>query len=247
LGGYLAGFLGSVAFVIATRRRRTEEKYLVYRSLSEAIRVQVAWIASGAGRAVEEHYDHLYRGDVEWVRQAARGLHAASRAAVRREGVAPSREGVEWATTQWVVEQRDYFERKTRTLHAAAARCHVGFLACTWLGFGVGLALFVALLGGAHPSRDLEGWALIAIVLLVAAGASAVAWREQMGHEASARRYEAAHGLFARAEEALRRAAGPPFDLARSVDLLRSLGREALRENTAWLLLHRDRPLEIRA
>ena len=34
-------------------------------------------------------------------------------------------------------------------------------------------------------------------------------------------------------------------DLTDAAEYLRTLGREALQENGDWLLLHRDRPLEV--
>jgi hypothetical protein len=94
-----------------------------------------------------------------------------------------------------------------------------------------------AQLGLAHEESVL----IFAIAMLLAGAAIAVAYGEKMAFSEHTRQYAATRVLFDEYDRQL--TAGPL--LPREVALFRTLGKEALQENGDWLLLHRDRPLEV--
>jgi hypothetical protein len=66
---------------------------------------------------------------------------------------------------------------------------------------------------------------------------------QQLARAEHARQFERMSELFYAAETDLRKAAGDGGD--NTAAMVRELGIEALDENGDWLILHRERPLEV--
>jgi hypothetical protein len=85
----------------------------------------------------------------------------------------------------------------------------------------------------------------VLIVGMLAAGGSFAAYAEKLAFSQQAKQYKQMHALFSLAtrqcEECLDRGETGPVRT-----LIRRLGQEALRENGDWVLLHRERPMELR-
>ena len=86
-----------------------------------------------------------------------------------------------------------------------------------------------------------ESILICVISILLAVAAIAVAYGDKMAFSEHARHYRAMSILFFDTDRKL--TTGPLIPA--ETDELRKLGKEALQENGDWLLLHRDRPLEI--
>jgi hypothetical protein len=82
---------------------------------------------------------------------------------------------------------------------------------------------------------------VLAISLLVVGAAIMLAYGEKMAFSEHTRRYWGTSILFRNADAQLADGALTPAD----EEIFRTLGKEALQENGDWLLLHRDRPLEV--
>lgn len=252
LAVYLAFFVLPFLVVIWARRRQIENKFLVYRSLAEALRVQIAWTGGGVRASVADNYQPLHDNEIAWVRHSLKGLAVLagepldSRTAFPRERAA----AIGWALRTWVQAQARWFAKKVSRLHAKSRCCRVIFLGCMGAGAAVAALLLVQELFPYLP-EDMPHWIhgaiLVLIVALIACGALAQAYGHQQAYETSARRYEAAGFIFLRAaeraEQGLRR--GDPAGLDQAEAALRSLGREALTENVNWLLLSRDHELHV--
>jgi len=68
------------------------------------------------------------------------------------------------------------------------------------------------------------------------------AYAQKRAYDAHAKQYAFMAGLFKRASDALEKHKN---DEAKSIEILRELGKAALEENSEWVLLHRERSLEI--
>src|SRR5207244_478538 len=86
-----------------------------------------------------------------------------------------------------------------------------------------------------------EAVLIFGIAMLLGGAAIAVAYGEKMAFAEHARQYAATRVLFQEYSGEL--APGPLTPKEKK--LFQTLGKEALRENGDWLLLHRDRPLEV--
>jgi hypothetical protein len=93
--------------------------------------------------------------------------------------------------------------------------------------------------------RDLLYYLSLAVVALLASAGAVAAFAEKLAYAQLSKQYAPMFRLFERAAEKYEKCFDPPdLELARSI--MRRLGHEALRENGDWMLLHRERPMEMK-
>ena len=218
-----------------TRDNPREQQYLDWRSLAEALRVQVFWLVSGIRSSVADHYLSGDRDELDWIRQAARNTTV---------GVFPmyDQKYVEWTRNVWLESQRGYFHMKSPENGNRVKQ----FSRFTNASFFLALVITVSTLV-AHL-LDIPDPVLNMLVL--ASGTcflgSAVlkTYAEQMAYEEQKNRYHAMGEIYKTALEKFDAyVACSAFDRARDVLLL--VGKEALTENAGWLRLHRQRQFEV--
>lgn len=130
---------------------RIEDRYLEYRALAEAIRVQIAWRIAGVTKVAAEHYLQLVKTEVGWVRELLRSISLG--AATKSSDVPPD---LELAKQFWVDGQANYFVGKNpariegKALESKKLRDRFDLAANAALGVGAAL---VAIAGAAtlHP------------------------------------------------------------------------------------------------
>ncbi|HEY8503994.1 MAG TPA: hypothetical protein VIL46_05390 [Gemmataceae bacterium] len=243
------------------RWRRYQSKYLDYRGLAEALRVQFFWRLGGVGESAAENYLPLQWSDLRWIRAAVRtcDLLAGGQRPPAGEAV-PGR----WSLLHdhWVADQRDYFDRRGVPRDEAKL---LRLRACAWalIAFG-GLWVLWRGLGGPvgwlpGPDEAVPRW-----LGLGEAGANAfhylsvlfglgtvggfliLTYIRSRGLQEHLKQYKRMREIYRAAGERL---AGlierQPADDAEAEALVLRLGREALAENAHWVLLHRDRPIEV--
>ena len=246
---YVAAFGASMGLLALARKSRLESKFLVYRSFAEALRVQCVWRGVGLGDRADDGYGVLHRDAIAWVRQGIKGLHVVAEGAP--SPLISDLVAARWARTSWIAGQIKYFRDNFQSTRAGLRVGHAW--AKGWIvtglvlasAYALGIALGLASAGGeAGLPHDVHGGLIIAMVLFVAAGGFCRAWASRMAYEATIDRYRAAGEVFGRGDDALD-AALKAKDLVAVRSVIRALGREALAENVAWVLLHRDHPLEI--
>jgi hypothetical protein len=253
LGGYLVAFLAGFGALRAARHREHEQKHIDYRALAEAMRVQFYWRLGGSTQWTADHHLRVHRTELDWVRDALRAWSAAP------PDAAPGLADVErWELVRrrWVNSQSDWFGRKAEERHTWFERCHVTagvFLKAGFATAVVLLGLLVTADGHAPASvaadaqvHDVPHYVHVLIVvsaMLMLMGALAHAFGEKMAFEPEADRYRLMQPLFARADVRLGALIeSGAFESARR--LIEELGREALAENSEWLLSKRERKLE---
>jgi heme exporter protein D len=95
-----------------------------------------------------------------------------------------------------------------------------------------------------HVAHRAHGWLALGITMPAVIGALLHGYAEKQALSEHVKQYDRMSVLFANAKQRLGEALdGEQLHEARL--LLRELGREALAENGDWVLLHRQRPLEI--
>jgi hypothetical protein len=240
------GFIGLAAglFLLA-RLREYERKHLDYRALAEGLRVQLFWKLAGVTDLVAEHYLRLHRSELKWIPSVIGALCPRGETATldaTDQGQSAERR-INLVRERWVRAQSEFFRDQaaySELRNAGIRRVAVSFL---YAAIVACVVLIVVQTGGFLEEADRH--VFVAIALLLAGWGMTRAYGERRGFEAHTRRYATAQEVFARGLIALEDDGG--LSEGGSLEVLRQLGREALYENGAWLLLHRDRPLELPA
>jgi hypothetical protein len=250
----LCGGLTFILFFIALRVMRLEETYLDYRAFAEALRVQYYWQQAGIDRCVADDFLRDQRDSLEWIRQSLLNL-SLPRAPVftvsknSEETIGNLRD----ICDQWVHGQRSYFLGTTHKLGKfIKVKGQEKFLILMTKGF---LAMAVATLATTlvwHMTNDgertffAEGilqWLIVTYGLFFWLLPTTELYRRTMAYDETSRNYLSTGLIFHACENRLHDALNNvDIDLARK--LLLQLGRQALKENNAWLVTHRDRPLQ---
>ena len=112
---------------------------------------------------------------------------------------------------------------------------------------GIGLALFQVVEQGIinpYPGKHPIHWLLVAVALAPILGGLLIGYVEKRAHADHAKQYERMSILFNNASVHLKELIDAN-NLERASRLIVELGREALAENGDWVLIHRDRPIEV--
>jgi hypothetical protein len=209
--------------------------------------------------SVADHYLRKQRGELEWIRNALRSWDVLAHA-TPEDSVPSDREAachLHFVREHWVAEQRNYFASKARREQEALEKDErlVARAMKTSLGMTTALAAVLILPMFLHLPvlEELEhvvetpwvhGTVMLAIVMLLVFAGLRHGYNQMLARSEHARQFSRMSALFDLAERRLAELLrGGRHDEARA--LLRELGEEALEENGDWVLLHRERPLEI--
>jgi hypothetical protein len=205
-----------------------------------------------------DHYLRKQRGALEWIRNALRAWDAETLTCESQDPAsAISVERLAFVGQHWVSEQRNYYARKATREQATLESEE---RAIEWLVRGsVALAALLALVLTlplwleSHALESIKhvveepwthGFVMIAIVTLAVVAGLRHSYNQQMARSEHAKQFGRMAELFDAAEAQLtsQLKAG---ETAQASELLKELGQEALEENGDWVLLHRERPLEV--
>ncbi len=244
----LAIFCSSIILFLRARRLQCQDKYQDYRALAEGLRVQFYWSLAGINDSVADYYLGKHRSELDWIRNAFRtwGIPMAPPAPVP-----PQLDLVmEW----WVHKQRVYFGTRRDGKKHKRSHKRVRYL----LFFAGGMAALIILtsllqklqvgwlnwflMPGKEGPVQATGITLITMALV---GAGLLEhYDDKMAFSEHAKQYGRMRTLFAWSEGLIESALKQDRP-KRAQALIRDLGIAALEENGDWVLLHRERPLEV--
>jgi hypothetical protein len=210
-------------------------KYLHYRALAEALRIQAFWLLGGLDDSLADFYSRKYREELNWIRSSLRALSLHNW--VNKQNAKPI------VQDEWIRSQLKYYTEEVEKRHKKLKRIE---LTARWLfvaGFVMAIILVIISLffkEFLHHHHALQSSLIIAIALLPAIGAALDGYAEKMGFEHDIKRYQPMIELYERANKEIENP-----DVKHNQRLLLELGKAALEENSEWLLLHRDRPLDL--
>jgi hypothetical protein len=226
------------------RGRQVEERYLDARALAEALRVQFFWEVAGLKEPVDRYYLMHRRTELDWIRFALKNIWLLHQGIDEDTGAEANCRVV---LDKWVKDQRDWYHEKaaqqSRHVRQRENISRYGLWAAVCWSILVPASILIQKWMG-HPIRNERRYALFHIALAVPALLAAAyrLWIEQAGYAEQSREYQFMEGQFAIKAKELEKNLDTP---AIAEKLLLELGIEALEENGRWLLLHRERPLEV--
>jgi hypothetical protein len=214
-----------------------------YRAIAEGLRVKFFWKLAGIKDAVADHYLGKQRSELDWIRNGFRGWNITE----DRQDAPDSMEGNEqrnrlaFLRKYWIDDQQSYFRKSAeRNLEKQERNERFG-------RFFIFSAVLLSILFAFPYVRSHEvflGCVAIAVETLLAAGAILHHFTNRMAYAEHAKQYSRMASLFARASDLLGKCLERE-DYKHACTCAREIGNEALAENGEWVLLHRDRPLEV--
>jgi hypothetical protein len=253
IAGVLTVFLLGTLLAVWAHRRSWHRKYLDYRALAEALRVDFYWEIAGVRNEFDGDFAHesfLQKQDVElqWIRNAMRAV--SLQLAIHPCG--NFTEGFPYVYTHWVGEdsptigtgQMSYYRQR---LHKLTHSIEVSERIDRVLQIGgLTLALAFALdvvLRTQHfyllPSAFRENM-LWALALVPVYAAIFEIYLNEKSDRALVRQYHYMYSLFSFAANELNAAKKPE----RKLEILSSLGHACLAEHAQWILAHRDKRIQ---
>jgi hypothetical protein len=236
-------------------RKNYQNKYQDYRALAEGMRVQFFWGLAQLDASVDDHYLRKQRSELDWICSAIRAWNLPPIVSEKPNNAEKNDAGnLADVLKHWIEDQSRYFshaaEREDRRLKKFEP--YIRWL----LRFGLGVALLMALgLLLPHPWKEqlhvflhkhhaVRGGLLTLVSLLPIGAALLHAFAEKAALSEHAKRYGRMSVLFANAKQRITAMLGRS-EFAEARVLIEELGREALAENGDWVILHRERPLEV--
>ena len=214
-------------------------KYLDYRALAEGLRVQLLWRLAGVPLDVSSNYLRKQNDELQWIREGLRAVNAV-----------PSTRALPNVATlkQWINDQRNYFTHSARQQNKRLERLeHYS----SWL-YGTGLVtsvLVIALWNFLEHTGQFHHVLIVIMGFTPVVAALWVKYADSTGLQPQCKQYARFATIFNRAHQHLDRleqqVPDGPERQKRITYLVRELGKEALIENGDWVLLRRERPIQI--
>lgn len=240
LGMYVIGLFAASRLYKWAASRELDSRYLDYRALAEALRVEFCWRVAGVGASAADYYMRNHIEDAEWIRFALRSCERDEARDRDADG------GLGRVVKEWVEGQHGFFVRAVARDHKLETTFERLATVLWWMS-ALGAAALVGLFASEHyvPAIGEAVHPAMAMVGIFTAGfALTHGYLEKRALESHINRYTRMRNLYASALGSIREPlANGDTDRVRFV--LRELGREALDENVDWVMLHRERPLEV--
>ncbi len=244
---WLSFFLSSfAAFSIwaITTWRKIQNRFLDYRGLAEALRIQFNWNVAGIqGVEVADCYLRYQLDKLSWVRAAVRVCSIG-------QGVVSSinaEKRIRSVFENWVKEQRNYYDQVTPKRDKKSS--YLSRWGIVWVLFGMGCA--VLMLHHTIGTQSLGVYSCLVKMLanaMFGVAAVIVGYSGILAIEEESRQFGRMRTIYDRADKL--RARFVPDDDGASVDIPKArkiiveLGKEALEENGDWIVMHRSHPLD---
>jgi hypothetical protein len=234
----------SYTLYFVAKKKDWENKYLDYRALAEGLRVQFFWKVSGIEESCRDHYMHLQKTEMEWITVAIEKYCSTSERVGTLTGQLGLGESLQLVLKNWIKNQYLFFSGQA-TLNFRKQKLYGRLI--TALFFASPLMSLVLIVPGLflfNTSNLNSHWIIVTVIATLLVAALLTGYSEKMVFSALAKRYDGMKGLFGKnikdLEIFLR-----VKDYEKARNLIKKLGREALLENGNWLLMHRERPLEV--
>jgi hypothetical protein len=235
--------LATVIFIRAKYLEMWENRYLDYRALAEALRVQVYWRIAGIKENVISHYMAKHRSELDWILTALRARTLMEVGGVPSTLPTPFnlREALPIVRTGWIEDQQRYFQ-KTHHHKKRQQRILTG-LSVVFFALALMVTVF-AIYKDLSPNAGMEhvpnGIQMVFAAANLALAGGIEGYQRMLALREETRQYEVMADIFTHGLETIETGLTDPDPGPVQQSLVR-LGCEALQENGDWVLIHRDR------
>lgn len=226
-----------------------QNRYLDYRAFAEGLRVQLFWRLAGIDMEVANEYLIRHRTELDWMREAIRAWNmplGEPASTGREKSPLHDADRVKLLSEYWVENQKVFFENREHRDERWELGHH-RVVSGLFLG-SIAIAVFYLVISyfgfPADKESHLPHVFVFAIGMMPVLAAVVGAYAEVMAFAAQAQRYRFMADIYIHASEKLKQAT-VMGDSEQVRSILRELGSVALEENSNWVLMHRDHPLEV--
>ncbi len=239
--GYLAPMACAYGVYYWSKQRKNQEKFLDYRALAEGLRVQFFWRLAGLRESVASDYLGKQQSELDWIRQAIRNWNLLT-GFVNDCNKPIHIEALQAVKTYWVQGQSHYYRnaaiKQKKKMERLNLISKVFFSIAMFVLTPAMLIIHKFKLGG----DLLDNWMQVATPASFVIAGAINYYNDKMLFSAQAKQYIRMGALF---NKALKLLESNPDNELQSRDVLLKLGKEAIAENGDWLLMHRERPIEV--
>lgn len=233
IGLYLGALGVAYLWSMIARRGDYQSKHLDYRAIAEGLRVQIYWKLAGIEQRAIDYYMRRQRSVMDWIREAMRSWSPDH--ATNEEDRISLEERLGLVSTWWVDNQLSYFRRtlKRDEFELERKERYVDFFFLAGLIVATVQMIF-----------DWGHGMILAMGLLPVVAAMIHGYIEKKALAELVKQYERMGMIFVNAATYLRQL----LDQKKSTeaqDLIHEVGVESLTENGDWVLLHRERPVDV--
>jgi hypothetical protein len=238
---YLLFMAASIGTYLIARRGAWQRRYVDYRVLAEALRVQFYWAIARVERPALSRFGHdafLKRHDLElgWIRNILRVSGRQGDAA----GSAASDSGIDVAIQDWIEDERRGQLHYYRNRWPQLLKQHRFTEALGRISLAGGVALAAWLAFGQFFFNRLPTDTLIALMgLLPVVAAIRQAYAYRIAEHELINQFQFMDRIFANAQRQLRRTT----TARERRRILFELGDAAMREHGQWIMRQRERPI----
>jgi hypothetical protein len=257
--------VANYGFYYRAKKGEYQNKYQDYRAVTEGLRVQFFWSLAQLDLSVADHYLRKQKSELDWIRNAVRVWSMGAGEGARAASAAlSSEERLGLVLKHWVENQFSYFSARARADREKLERCErwSRFLLYAGVLIAVALVLWLGVSYAFRPhlshllteNKRLHGTIILLMSMPPIAAALLHSYAEKSALSEHAKQYGRMSATFDAARNHLVRILnGSKRDGARLMDedgkaareLIKDLGIEALEENGDWVLLHRERPIDL--
>lgn len=232
----------ATAIYFYSRYRQDHRKYLIDRTLAEALRIQFYWSLAGINKNVSDFFLRIHRKDFTWVKHLLSAIYGLT------YEVRPITDDmIRELTGIWVKAQLSFF----RTSISRMRRHMTSFNVISNTSFILAFVLLISVffLTDYYLDQGILRNLLVVIGTLFGIFALIKAYIQMKGYEQLMNQYELMSVIYARAGSKIAETEGYDLDEEQRRAYLKELffviGKEALIENGSWYMIFKKKEPEI--
>lgn len=250
---YPLSLIVGIILYFNAKSKEFDKKHEDYRSMAEAIRIHFHWSFNDINESINDYLLSKHKGELEWIRQCISNiLLITNKLNSDTDTVLPFKMDVKrWTLEHWINNQITYFKEKSKYNDAKEKTYKKLSIFSYALGF-ISVLILLSLKIFYSPNDTLFNIPEIIFyhIFVVLIGFSLAIlgttknYVEKMSFLELSQQYSIMMGIYQRAA----------IEIEKNIEInnheiiintLINLGKEALNENTDWLLLHRSHNLEL--
>jgi hypothetical protein len=234
----------SIATVIFfySRSKQNHKKYLINRTLAEAMRIQFYWNMAGITKNVSDFFLRIHRKDFTWVKHILSAIYG-----ITYTNRQITSEIINDIKESWVKNEADFFKSSISRMTKQIAFNNRISDASFVISFALLISIFF--FGGFYSNHNLQNLILVIVGALLGIFALIKAYIHMKGYEQLMNQYELMHVIYRRAESKILETDTYDLDTDRKNAYMKELffviGKEALIENGNWYLIFKEKEPEI--